>query len=340
MGFFTKTEKKYSFAFIIHARDVGDFKSNYPVLKIFPNFILEYFSKFFPPFIISEVTGLSDMDGDEIRGCIISCPMTGKIMLANRELAKARVMQAAKLAERAGAKNIGLGAFTSPVTDGGKDLLGKVNLFITTGNTFTAAIAMDDIKNILNFLKKNISDVSVAVIGASGSIGSGIAKMLATDKVGSLILIGKTESNLKEVKDELIKLSGYRNAILSTDIGTAKDADFIIMATASSKALLAPGDIKKDAVVYSISQPSNISNKVRERSDIHIYEGGIVYTPGIKHKLKMGLRDEVNFACFSETMSLAAGRVRENFIGKVKVNNIGLVRGLAKKLKFRSALTI
>lgn len=329
--------KKCDFVFLVHPRNVKDIKRNFNFLKYFPDFILSFCGKYIYPFILSSVRGIKNRDGRNIRGYIISCPITGAEMLKNKKLAKKRILQAIKLSEKLGARIVGLGGFISSVTNGGVSLIKKTSIFITTGNTYTAAIACNDIKKICKKLKRDINKIEIAVIGATGSIGSAIAKSLL-EQTNNLILIGRTEKKLLEFKKKIKKISNDTNIVISLDINDIKSADIIIMATANSDFVLLSQNIKKNSIIYSISQPSNISKCVKKRKDILMFKGGLVIIPNIKHHVRMGLPKGINFACFSEIILLAMDGVYKNFIGKVQIDNINFIEKLAEKYNFKSKL--
>ena len=109
-----------------------------------------------------------------------------------------RLLHAAKIAEKMGAQIMGLGAFTKVVGDAGVTVARRSRLPITTGNSYSASGALWAASNAmhrmdlvqLNPLTKKVA-AKTMVIGASGSIGSVSARLLAMsfDEVLSLIHI-------------------------------------------------------------------------------------------------------------------------------------------------------
>jgi fatty aldehyde-generating acyl-ACP reductase len=329
---------QYDFAFIVHPRSVSDMKKNFPLLRVFPDLLVEMLSPIFPPFIASTIEGVTDKNGKSIAGCIIGCPLTARMMLADKNRSSRKVLGAAKIAERVGAKIIGLGAFTSPVTNGGNDLLGKVKLGITTGNAFTAGLALEDVTAICRQMNKSLSDIEIAIVGATGSIGSGIAKALLKRGANKLLLIGKSPENIKELEKKIGSGPGLRYSI---SIADCISADLVVMATASAGAVLAAENIKQGAAIYDLTQPKNVSREILNgREDIELFEGGEVLTPAIKPNFDLGLPDGRSFACFSETVLLAMDQDYNDSLGKVSVEKIEKMLDLAQKYGFKSALKI
>ena len=74
-----------TFAFIIHPIDPkSDVARKYPLLgKVLSEGQINFFSRFFPPVYISEISGMrSAATGREARGWFIACPFTPKTMLS------------------------------------------------------------------------------------------------------------------------------------------------------------------------------------------------------------------------------------------------------------------
>ena len=116
-----------TFAFIIHPIDPkNDVARKYPLLgKLLTEGQINYFSRFFPPVYISEITGVrSAATGKELRGWFIACPYTPKTMLesARRSGLPARSSRAGTWPKRLGARLLGLGAYTSVVGDAGETI--------------------------------------------------------------------------------------------------------------------------------------------------------------------------------------------------------------------------
>ena len=291
-----------------------------------------------PPHVLSPVRIQVDKNSKKITGCLIACPMIAKTMLEKKALAEKKVLRAARLAVKVGAKIVGLGGFTSSVTDSGRTLSGKVNIAVTTGNSLTAAIAYLDIVTICRKLGTDYRAQRIAVVGATGSIGYGLTKMLIKHRVKSLVLIGKTPSHMVELRNELRWVT-KANITFSTDIAAVKKADLVIMATASPGVVLSRPHLKIGAIVYDLTQPRNVAADITSgRNDLRLFSGGLVRTPGVWHKLATGLPAGVNFACLTETMLLALEGDTHDYTGRVQVENIERILRVLKKYHFTSAL--
>jgi len=73
---------------------------------------------------------------------------------------------------------------------------------ITSGNSYTVISAVDAINMAANNLGLDLCNSTVAIVGASGSIGKGVAVMIS-EKVSKIILVGNS-NNAKIAKDRLL----------------------------------------------------------------------------------------------------------------------------------------
>ena len=135
------------FAFIIHPIDPkADVKRKYKLLgTILPVAAINFFSQFFPPVFISRIEGVqSKKTGKTVGGWFLACPFTPERMLALPESAVYRkIIQTGKLAEKLGASLLGLGAYTSVVGDAGLTISEGLSIPVTTGDSYTVAVALD-----------------------------------------------------------------------------------------------------------------------------------------------------------------------------------------------------
>lgn len=333
-----RMRKRGGFAFIVHPRNIPDVYRKYPFLKILPIPALELFLRHFWPVVLSEVEGMRTLDGKPVRGWIITIPLTANQILDDSELAKRKIFQAIGLAEKKGARITGLGAFISSVTRGGKDIVDKAKTFITNGNSLVAGVIVSTIEK---FLKESSykSNTNIAIIGATGSVGSAVSKILASrNDFNSLILVGKTPEHIDELKNSIKEFNNSVKIITTTNLKDIINADIVIVATNAKDAIIHPEHLKQNAFVYDITQPKNTSEKViKQRKDAKFIDGGLVSTLGINYHFNFGIPLETAFACLAETMILAAENINKHYsLGKVEVEKVEEILELAKKYNFKN----
>jgi len=102
-----------------------------------------------------------------------------------------------------GALLVGLGAFTSIVTQGGLAVKDR-GVALTSGNSFTVASTLDATLGAL--LAAGNHEPAVAVVGAGGAIGRALALLLAED-VSRLLLVGNPGRSAEHVHTQLLDIA-------------------------------------------------------------------------------------------------------------------------------------
>lgn len=330
------------FAFVIHPIDVRrDVGRKYPIARLFPEPVVAEALRHMSPKKVSYITGIrSESTGDEAEGWFIACPLTPKQLLTlPPEVVYKKIIQCGKIAEELGAGILGLGALTSVVGDGGITIAKSLNIAVTTGNSYTVATAVEGAKKGAALMGTPIEEATVAIVGASGSIGRTCALMLARD-ARRMVLVGRSVERLETVAREVAE----RNPAVSVTGDVAeglKDADVILTVTSAADAVILPEHLKRGAVVCDVARPRDVSVRVaKERKDILVIEGGVVAVPGdVDFRFSFGFPPKTAYACMSETMMLALdGRYESFTLGKeVSVAQAEEMHRLATKHGFRLA---
>lgn len=330
-----------SFAFIIHPISVKrDVSRKYPFLGgLLSERQIEFFSQFFPPVYLSEINGItSAATGREIKGWLIACPFTPRQMI---ELPEARVyskiIQTGRMAERLGAQILGLGAYTSVVGDAGVSIADRLAVPVTTGDSYTVAVAVEAIKHAAELMDISLRNATVAVVGATGAIGRVCAELLA-DEAGRLALIGRRADALEELRDRL-KVGARGEIIVSTDMSTLAESQLIITVTSAVHAVIQPEHIQPGSVVCDVARPRDVSAMVAAaRDDIFVIDGGMVDVPGpVDFHFNFGFPPGKAYACMAETMALALeGRFEDYTLGKhITRERVDEISAIAGKHGFR-----
>jgi fatty aldehyde-generating acyl-ACP reductase len=310
-----------SFAFIIHPlnpkRDVA---RKFPLLgRYLPESLIHFLSAYFPPVYISEVTGIqSQATGQSADGWLIACPYTPQRMLTLPvEQVYAKIVQTGRLAEKLGAKILGLGAFTSVVGDGGLTIADRLNIPVTTGDSYTVWVAVQAILQAAHQIGMQPQHATAAVVGATGAIGRICAHLLAK-QVKVLQLFGLDEARLQVLATEITALVPCTVQV-HTNLTALVQADLVVAATSSVDAIIHPEHLKHLAVVCDVSRPRDVSAQVATaRPDVLVIDGGTVTVPGaVNFHFNFGLPEGLAYACMAETIALALeGRFESYTLGK------------------------
>lgn len=321
-------------AFIIHSRTLEDLFRKFPWARRLPKRVVEHALAYVPPIIVSRISGRSKV-GVPVEGWLLGCPMTARQILQHPRRARKQIGRAVALAQRLGAEIVGLGALTAPATKQGTDLLTNGGISITTGNTYTAAVTLEDLEYLAEATGQTLNEGTVAIVGATGSIGSACARHLS-GRVRELVLVGRTLAHL----EALVKsLPTGQPSMFTTAVDEIRRADFVLIMTSAAEAVVRAGDLKPGAIVYDITQPSNLPPDIaRARPDVLFVEGGLVATPGIDYRFNFGLPPATAFGCLAETVCLALEGWRSHYtVGPVDITRIDEIRRKAERHGFRPA---
>jgi len=320
--------QKYDFAFIVHPRSKQELISSFSLFRFIPNFLLYLF----PPRIIGEVI-LEQKGKIASRGALVAILNTPAQFLKRDKKIKKKILAGISLAQKHGAKIVGLGSLSSPAVSGGLDIQEQAEISITNGNALTAAVVINDIKDFSQMLQKRDKKIDIAIIGATGSIGQAVSRAIA-EYANSLTIIARKKDKLDDLASQIKAQRPDMTLISSSTTEDAKKSNIIIVATSHHEAVLHPNGIKKGTIIYDITQPSNLKKSDWiDRNDILVIQGGLVSFHGLRVDPIIGLKEEESFACLAETILLSiTGKTSQDFsVGYVTSENIKKIEKLSKQ---------
>ena len=304
------------FAFLIHPLTLEDVARKFGFARYLPPpFISRVLTKL-PPLLVSEIRGVESAYGNT-KGSFVAVMLTARQMVElPLNFVLNRIIEAGKKAEKLGARILGLGAFTSVVGDAGITIAQNLNLAVTTGNSLTAATAIAGTRQAAQALGIDLKKAQVAIIGATGSIGTAVSHILAND-VRHLALVARNEARLEAAAQRIRSEYGETVSVdCLTNVSKAvRQADIILATSSAAEVLIQPEHLKPGAIVCDIARPRDTSKRVaREREDVLVFDGGILEVPGkVDFGLNYGFPPRMTYACMAETMILALERRFENF---------------------------
>ena len=317
-------------AFVIHPLSQEYFKNVKPIELLShvspPAFmdVVEKAMAYAPPFVYSHVTGIRSPTGVEAEGWLISVGGTPReIMSHSPEFTYKRLLEAARVARSLGAQIMGLGAFTKVVGDAGLTVARRASLPITTGNSYSASGALwaaHDAMRRLGLVPPAARDgqrlkFKAMVVGATGSIGSVCARLLAM-VAEEVYMVSPETAKLLSLKGSILKETPDSKLHLAS--GTDRDIggmDMIVTATSGAgKRILDIAKVKPGCVITDVARPLDLPpEEVARRPDVLVIESGEIQLPGKVKMGNIGLPPGVAYACLAETIVLALEGRFENF---------------------------
>ena len=331
------------FAFVIHPLSVKFIHKHHLFrwTKYLPDTIVERIAAHVPPLYISRIKGIeSPTTGQKVEGILFSLGGTPReLMRRDPAFAYRRLIIASRMAERLGARLMGLGAFTSVVGDAGITVAQKADIAITSGNSLTVAATLEAAKLAVVQMGNDLSEAhkgNVMVIGATGSIGAVCSRLLA-QAVPNITLVAPRPERLIALKRTIEEETPGANVTIST---TSDDyiglADLIVTTTtAINSRILDITLCKPGAVICDIARPPDITEEEAAlRPDVLVIESGEILLPGKPdYGYDIGLPPGVAYACLAETALLAMeGRFEDYTLGRnIEVDRVKEIYRLFKK---------
>ncbi|MBK8761284.1 MAG: dehydrogenase [Sulfuritalea sp.] len=319
------------FAFVVHPLSQEYIKKGFPLPKGTPKFIMdkvETLAAYMPPMVYCKMSNIVSPTGAEAEGWLISVGGTPKEMLSHSpEFTYRRLLHAAKIAEGLGAQIMGLGAFTKVVGDAGITVARRASIPITTGNSYSASGALwaaADAMRRMGLIKPGKDSKRVPaktmVIGATGSIGSVSARLLAM-AFDEVVIAGRDMKKLNELRDSILEDTPDAKVTSSTDYDSLLgDMDMIVTSTSGAgKKILDITKVKPGCVITDVARPLDLPpSEVAKRPDVLVIESGEIELPTpVKGMKSIGLPKNVIYACLAETIVLALeGRFEVFTIGR------------------------
>jgi predicted amino acid dehydrogenase len=330
-----------TFAFIIHPIDPKrDVSRKFPFLgRVLTERQIDFFSTFFPPIYISEIEGITSAStGKQVQGWFVAAPYTPRRMLELPErVVYRKIVQTGRMAERLGARILGLGAFTSVIGDAGVTIARSLQIPVTTGDSYTISIAVQAIREAACQMGIPIREATATVVGASGAIGRVCAELLAED-VARLYLIGRREAPLVQLREQLSG-PGKCELIVSTKMDALAESQLILTVTSAIHDVIQPEHLLPGSVVCDVARPRDVSAMVAAaRDDILVIDGGMVDVPGpVDFHFNFGFPEGKSYACMAETIALALeGRFEDYTLGKhITRERVDEITTIATKHGFR-----
>jgi len=286
------------------------------------------------PIIATRIRGQTET-GDDVDGLFAFTTLTANQMLnLPLEIVMTKIKQAVLALANSGCEVIGLGSLTgSALTGNGKRLMKwatEQDILLTSGNAFAAVGTVMTVEKIISQLGLQPRNLTIGILGATGSIGWGVSQDIAI-KLGPshLKLVSKTIGKLEELDD---KVRSYCSTSISTQINDLCDVDLLIVTTADAGSLVSREMPKSGMIIVDETQPSNVGPEFLSRKDVLVVDGAFISTPRIDYGMNMDCPAGMIYACMAQTMMLSLYGIDDHFdLGRVDYGLFPEVRNMAER---------
>ncbi|MGL4651446.1 MAG: serine carboxypeptidase, partial [Caldilineaceae bacterium] len=335
------------FAFLIHPLNLK-FIHNDPNkgwTRYLPDALVEQTAAYMSPMYCSTIKGaVSEATGQRVEGFLITLGATPRVMMEKDvHFTYKRIVQAARMAERMGARIMGLGAFTSVVGDAGITVANESDIAITSGNSLTVSMTLEAAKEGVRMMgATDLTKGKVMIVGATGSIASVCSRLLA-QAINDVVLVSIEPEKLLELKRTIQHETPGANVTIATKTGDlVADCDLIVTATSAfGQRVIDLTKCKPGAVLCDVARPLDINPaEAALRPDLLVIESGEVLIPGdVDFGYNIGLPPKTSYACLAETCLLAMeGRFEDYTLGRnIEMERVKEIYRLSKKHGFRLA---
>jgi fatty aldehyde-generating acyl-ACP reductase len=227
-----------------------------------------------------------------------------------------KVREGVDLAAEEGCTVVGLGGHTSIVSANGLYLRG-CKPAITSGNALTVGMAIQAVRRAVKKLGICTQCAAVAVVGATGNIGSTCATILA-EEFGEVYLLGRsvTTPRLLTVAEDVRNAVPGKKVHLADNLEVLERCSVVVSASNAAHALIYPEHlVRGPVVVCDISVPGDVHESVtQQRPDAEVIHSPIVKLPHNPDFKVAGipLRKGHVLPCMAETLLMGLENARTN----------------------------
>ena len=270
-------------AFVGHPVDIKIFRDYIRFLKPDKTYRDELLVKLFewmPPYKIKEFASLPGNDHSGINAAFYMVPFLPEMREIKVKRITEKIDQALAMAASDECVIAALGGFTSIVLQGQEaDFARKHNIKITSGNSLTAAIIVRSIEEVTEKFGVDLKNSTVAVIGASGDIGSACMGYFCT-RVKRLYAAARSVPSLNEVVSRHAGYASCELRITGDNREAIENSDICIFVTSAYTTLFTADDFRPNTIVCDASAPLNVKRSEKGlRKDVFLYHGGIASIP-------------------------------------------------------------
>jgi predicted amino acid dehydrogenase len=233
------------------------------------------------PRYLAPIRGIrSQASGAEAEGLLISLGATPHQLAQHPIFAYQRQLLAARIAERMGARLLGLDLPAALAGDAGITLAQRSAIGITSGSALSLAAALEAALEAAQRIKNSTAPLRTMVIGATGALGAVCARLLA-EANNDVVLIAPRPEQLLALKQTIERECPGVRVVGATRADIYLGGADLVVLTDPAAGVLEVERFKPGAVICDLAHPTALTQAdAARRPDLLIVDGGVVELPG------------------------------------------------------------
>lgn len=295
-----------------------------------------------PSYVSYDIREFRATSGATTHGAFIVCNIIPDMLALDLDKVVQKVIESCRVAEQLGLGIVTLGGFTSIAGEKyGEEFYKHVHIPVTTGNTLTAALAVEGVLKAARLMEVDLNTARLTVVGGTGDIGSACACELAR-YVKEVTITSRTPANLRRMEKVIKAVKGAKFRGSHDNNEAVRNADIVVAAAGASQSLIKIENFKPGAIICDVGYPKNIAYRSTNRDDILIFAGGVCESPcPFNAGFDIGMPSpNILYGCFSEAIVLALENRYEHFSwgkGRISREQMSEILAMAKKHGFKLA---
>jgi fatty aldehyde-generating acyl-ACP reductase len=249
--------------------------------KAFKDKLLIKLFEWTPSFKVKDLSNVTFNGTGSVDGIIVMVPFLPEMKDIRIKEISDKIEDAIAISAKEGCTVAALGGFTSIILQGREEEISKKHgIKLTSGNPLTAAIIIRSVEQIARRFGVDLGKSTVAIVGASGDIGSGCTAYFC-DKVKRLLLSARGLDKLQEVAEKFKNFTRCEIELFTENENRTaiSQAEVVIFVTSAYKEIVGLSDFRPNTIVCDASFPLNVRTNGNLRPDVFVYHGGIASLP-------------------------------------------------------------
>lgn len=324
-----------TYAQLIFPHNLNELTANYRGVNYLPLFLQKKICRILPPFSAGKIVH----NNSNIVGEMIVCPiLENEIIQLPKQFVREKISISIKLAEKKGARIIGLGAFVRFLGEEIlEDYLNCCRNNLNFGLRYSLYIAIESAKLAAARKGQDWKKNNILLVGVDSIVGEACGRLLARE-VKYMNFLHTNNLNIELITKKIMYESGLSIKVSQDVDKMMNSADIVFLLSSQWEKCIKSEMFKKGAVVISVLCPLNSVRGLKSiRPDLEVINGAIVDSPVSIKKGSIICRSWSNIYDYMvEPMILAKENEYEEFKNckGITMAQIDKISGLANKYGF------